>query len=186
MAGSLLHFPRRIAAARSGQGGRAAPGAGCWPAPGRDGPLAVYRPDGRLRSEWWFQAGDTHRLDGPAYIRHFEDGSRLEQWYRCNLRHRTDGPAVVERMSDGGLRKAQWWIGGNDVTAEAEAFLAETRGRWPLDAAQQAAFLRRCAGEWCERSSAEASMSLRPIVMGVCAAGVLWLPVILAVALLWD
>jgi len=103
--------------------------------------VTVYHADGTPKFEWWFVADEAHRVDGPAFIHHRQDGSRLERWYQHNQRHRTDGPAVIERAGDGSIRRAEWWLGGRNVTAAAEAFLAETRAPWPFDATQEASFL---------------------------------------------
>lgn len=103
--------------------------------------VTVYRTDGTPKFEWWFVADEAHRVGGPAYVYYHQDGGRLERWYRHNQRHRTDGPAIIERSGDGGVLKAEWWLGGKDVTAEAEAFLAETNVQWPFDSKQETAFL---------------------------------------------
>lgn len=105
--------------------------------------VTVYHPDGSPKFEWWFLADEAHREGGPAYIHYGRDGSRLERWYQHNQRHRTDGPAVVERDSDGRVLTAEWWLGGKDITAAAEAFLAETEARWPFDARTEAGFLEQ-------------------------------------------
>lgn len=105
--------------------------------------VTVCHPDGTPKFEWWFLADEAHREDGPAYIHFGRDGSRLERWYRHNQRHRTDGPAVVELDQGGIVVKAEWWLGGKDVTAAAESFLAETGARWPFDARTEARFLEQ-------------------------------------------
>ena len=105
--------------------------------------VTVYHPDGTPKFEWWFLADEAHREDGPAYVHYGRDGGRLERWYRHNHRHRTDGPAVIEFDPDGVVLKAEWWLGGKDVTTAAEAFLAETGTRWPLDARTEARFLEQ-------------------------------------------
>ncbi|WP_051248786.1 hypothetical protein [Inquilinus limosus] len=105
--------------------------------------VTVYHPDGTPKFEWWFVADEAHREDGPAYVHYGRDGSRLERWYRYNQRHRTDGPAVIERDRDGVVRKAEWWLGGKEVTAAAEAFLAETGARWPFDPKTETRFLEQ-------------------------------------------
>jgi hypothetical protein len=150
-----------------------------------DPPLTVYRPDGTLKSEWWFSADGAHRIDGPAYVRHNRDGSRIEHWYLHHRRHRTSGPAVIEWTKDGGVRRAQWWIGGKEVTDIAESFLAEAEAPWPLDTTNESTLLRRCVGELRSRRQSDEIMRPEPIVVGVCLASLFWLPVVLTVALLW-
>lgn len=104
--------------------------------------VTVYYPDGSPRFEWWFAADEAHRVDGPAYVAYHKGGGRLERWYRHNKRHRTDGPAVIERNGDGFIMKTEWWIGGENVTALAEAFMVEIDSQWPFDPQQEAAFLQ--------------------------------------------
>jgi hypothetical protein len=151
----------------------------------RGEPLAVYRPDGTLKSEWWFGADGAHRIDGPACIHHNRDGSRVEHWYLHHRRHRTSGPAIIEWMKDGGVRRARWWIGGKEVTDIAEAFLAEAEVAWPLDEVSEGIFLRRCVSELRSYRPSDEIMRPEPIVVGVCLASLFWLPVVLTVALLW-
>ena len=150
-----------------------------------EAPLIVYRPDGSLKSEWWFSADGAHRIDGPAYVRHNRDGSRVEHWYLHHRRHRTSGPAVIEWTKDGSVRRAQWWIGGKEVTEIAESFLAEAEAPWPFDTTDESVFLRRCVGELRSRRPGDESMRPEPIVVGVCLASLFWLPVVLTAALLW-
>ena len=151
--------------------------------------LTFYHPDGTLKSELWFDEDKAHRVDGPAYVRYHRDGSRREHWYRDHQRHRTNGPALVEWARDGSIRQARWWIGGTDVTTVAELFLAETDAHWPLDAADEITFIRRCFGERQDADQdarpPERVMSWGPILTALCLASVFWLPLFLTVALLW-
>lgn len=184
---NVLYFPYR-------EGARGVAGDACGVGPQEDRyvsgnpldpPLTVYRPDGTLKSEWWFSADGAHRIDGPAYVRHNRDGGRIEHWYLHHRRHRTSGPAIIEWTKDGCVRRAQWWIGGREVTEIAESFLAEAEAPWPLDTMNESTLLRRCVGELRSRRQNDEIMRPEPIVVGVCLASLFWLPVVLTVALLW-
>ncbi|MGL4960182.1 MAG: hypothetical protein ACRC67_03040 [Inquilinus sp.] len=184
---NVVYLPRREGTRRSecdsgnldGQGDRYESGNPLDP------PLTVYRPDGTLKSEWWFSADGAHRIDGPAYVRHNRDGGRIEHWYLHHRRHRTSGPAIIEWAKDGSVRRAQWWIGGKEVTEIAESFLAEAETPWPLDTMNESTLLRRGVGELRSRRQNDEIMRPEPIVVGVCLASLFWLPVVLTVALLW-
>lgn len=184
---NVLHFPRRERA-RGSEGDASdvcAPEDRHAPGNHHEGPLIVYRPDGTLKSEWWFSTDGAHRIDGPAHVRHARDGSRVEHWYLHHRRHRTSGPAVIEWTKDGSVRRTQWWIGGSEVTEIAESFLAEAEAPWPLDSMNESTLLRRCVGELRSRRPSEEIMRSGPIVAGVCLASLFWLPVVLTVTLLW-
>ena len=57
---NVVYFPRRERA-RGLEGDASDVGT---PEDHREGPLIVYRPDGTLKSEWWFGADGAHRIDG--------------------------------------------------------------------------------------------------------------------------
>lgn len=52
------------------------------------GPAAIAYYNGVLVTEWWFENGRSHRVNGPA-IR----TDHLEEWYLEGRRHRLCGPA---------------------------------------------------------------------------------------------
>lgn len=130
--------------------------------------------------------GPPHRADGPAQILTDEDGGRHEHWYLRHRRHRTDGPAIIERARDGSVRKAEWWVGGWNVTDIAEAFLAETKASWPLDRAHESAFLRWCVRELRREWPSVDGMGWGSIATAACLASLFWVPLVLTVVLLWE
>jgi len=184
--GTILYFPLRERPAGPREAGGGAPRPERYVAGRHHEPsLAVYRPDGSLKSAWWLDIdGLVHRPDGPAYVRHDPDGSRVEHWYLRHRLHRTSGPAIVEWARDGSVRRAQWWVAGREVTEIAEEFLDDTEVAWPLDATGETSFLRRCVCALRDNLRDDA-VGPKPIVTGVCLTSLFWLPVILTVVLLW-
>lgn len=87
----------------------------------------------------WTLRGQLHREDGPAVI----TSAGVEMWYLHDRRHRLDGPALVnepmgyyEWHLDGryhrmhepavihGNGNREWWVNGQHITDEVEAWLA--------------------------------------------------------------
>jgi hypothetical protein len=64
-------------------------------------------------SQYWYQNGQKHRLDGPACV--YTDGS--EYWYQNNLLHRLDGPADIQ--PDG---SQCWFLYGKNITRELSRY----------------------------------------------------------------
>ncbi|MFE0757981.1 hypothetical protein ACFW16_28735 [Inquilinus sp. NPDC058860] len=157
--------------------GRAAPDAGRLP-------LIVYRGDGTPKSEWRFAPGASGRIRGPAYVQRRLDGSRIEHWYRESRLHRTDGPAVIEWTEDGCIRKAEWWIDGQDVTSTAEAFLSDTRARWPLDPGHESVFLCRQVVRGEGGATVADRLSWHSLVVGLCLVGPFWMLITLSIVFL--
>lgn len=85
----------------------------------------------QINSEYLFEGGGWHRLDGPAVI--WEDGS--QEWHLYGKLHRENGPAIVDQdgneyyFSNGKLHRLdgpaiiedgfeEWWINGRGVSDE--------------------------------------------------------------------
>ena len=79
----------------------------------------MLRRDGSLE---WYKNGKWNRDDDkPAWI----SASGTLTWWKNSLRHRICGPAVINADDSLG-----WWIRGEDITPEVNAWLAgeEWRG----------------------------------------------------------
>ena len=96
----------------------------------RDGdkPVEIHA-DGTLG---WWKNGKIHRDgDKPAWIS--ADGTLW--WLKNGLRHRITGPAVIHAN-----KKEEFWINGNDITTEVNAWLKTRRYKVPFTPEQQVEF----------------------------------------------
>ena len=109
----------------------------------RDGGPAVE--DAARQYEAWYVRGRLHRLDGPASTTH-----DTEEWYFAGKHHRDGGPAIttprkrvwkihgklhrldgpaVEHLRDGRTVAKEYWIGGQQVSADQFSAL-QSRAMW--------------------------------------------------------
>lgn len=69
----------------------------------------------------------------------FTDGNGNKFCINNGHLHRIDGPACEYRH----LTRNEWYINGNHVTTDVEAWLAENQYTWPFDESTQMAFQLR-------------------------------------------
>jgi len=75
----------------------------------------TYYEDGSKNSEYWYQNGKLHRLDGPAAIYYDNSSNKLsESWYQNGQLHRLDGPAVIDYYTC----ENYYYINGKGLTKE--------------------------------------------------------------------
>jgi hypothetical protein len=94
--------------------------------------------DGSHTKEWvgsllWLQ-NDVYHRDGdkPAYIS--SNGTLI--WYTNGLPHRLAGPAVI--YPD---KKKEYWINGNNITKDVNAWLKTCQYEYPFTPEQQVEFV---------------------------------------------
>lgn len=79
-----------------------------------DGPATSYLDEnGHIYFEVWSQQGQYHRLDGPAVIEVYENGQKIkEDWYQHGKLYRLDGPAETKWYENGQKLSENWYHQG--------------------------------------------------------------------------